>query len=204
MKTRMLGRHLREGCKNLLRNGWMTFASVSAVAITLLILGVTLVIALNAQQLSNYVAGQLQVNAYLKQNVSSKQAQQITAEVKALPGVSSVRYVSKQQGLKELQQRLGKEYQDVLQGFANKNPLPDEIVVQAADPKQTLKCCSKNSSAAWRRSSRRRTGGCGQAVPFPRHCPRHRHRVRGGTRGHGDVPDFEHHQNYHLFEAARD
>ena len=78
----------------------MTFASVSAVAITLLILGVTLVIALNAQQLSNYVAGQLQVNAYLKQNVSSAQAQQITAEVKVLPGVSSVRYVSKQQGLR--------------------------------------------------------------------------------------------------------
>ena len=121
----------------------MTFASVSAVAITLLILGVTLVIALNAQQLSNYVAGQLQVNAYLKQNVSSAQAQQITAEVKALPGVSSVRYVSKQQGLKELQQRLGKEYQDVLQGFANKNPLPDEIVVQAADPKQTLSVAQK-------------------------------------------------------------
>ncbi|CAM3978925.1 permease-like cell division protein FtsX [Alicyclobacillus pomorum] len=143
MTIRMLGRHLREGCKNLLRNGWMTFASISAVAITLLILGATLVIALNAQQLSNYVAGQLQVNAYLKQNVSSAQAQQITAEVKALPGVSSVRYVPKQQGFKDLQQRLGKDYQDVLQGFSNKNPLPDKIVVQAADPKQTLSIAQK-------------------------------------------------------------
>ena len=143
MTIRMLGRHLREGCKNLLRNGWMTFASVSAVAITLLILGATLVIALNAQQLSNYVAGQLQINAYLKQNVSSAQAQHITAEVKALPGVSSVRYVPKQQGLKDLQERLGKDYQDVLQGFSNKNPLPDKIVVQAADPKQTLNVAQK-------------------------------------------------------------
>ncbi|GMA50277.1 cell division protein FtsX [Alicyclobacillus contaminans] len=138
MKISMLGRHIREGCKNLLRNSWMSIASVGAVAITLLILGVTLVIALNAQQLSNYMAGQLQVNAFLKQNVTKQQALALDAEIKALPGVQEAIYVPKDQGFKELQQSLGKEYQEVLQGFSKNNPIPDKIVVKAKDPKQTL------------------------------------------------------------------
>jgi cell division transport system permease protein len=133
----MIGRHLREGVKNLARNSWMSFASISAVAITLLILGATLVVALNAQQMSNYVAGQLQVNAYLQRNVTTDQAQQITREVQALPGVASVRYISKEEGLKDLKERL-KQYGDVLNGLSGKNPIPDKLVVQAADPRQTL------------------------------------------------------------------
>ncbi|MGL1819169.1 UNVERIFIED_CONTAM: cell division protein FtsX, partial [Escherichia coli] len=42
MKAKTLSRHLREGVKNLSRNGWMTFASVSAVTVTLLLVGVFL------------------------------------------------------------------------------------------------------------------------------------------------------------------
>ena len=35
MKARTMGRHLRESLKSLGRNSWMTFASVSAVTVTL-------------------------------------------------------------------------------------------------------------------------------------------------------------------------
>jgi cell division transport system permease protein len=137
MRIRMIGRHFREGVKNLARNGWMSFASISAVAITLLILGATLVVALNAQQMSNYVAGQVEVNAYLKEGVTADQVQQIQNEVKALPGVASVRYISKEQGLKDLQARL-KQYGDVLAGLSGKNPIPDRFIVQAENPRQIL------------------------------------------------------------------
>lgn len=138
MKISMIGRHVREGVKNLVRNSWMTFASVSAVAITLFILGVTLVVALNAQQMGNFLAGQLQVNAYMKQDTTPDQAKQIADEVKTLPGVKSVDYVPKDQGFKDLQNQLGQENQDVLAEFSQNNPLPDKLVVKAADPKQTL------------------------------------------------------------------
>jgi cell division transport system permease protein len=138
MRIRTLGRHIREGLKSLIRNGWMTFASVSAVAITLLILGATLVIALNAQQMSNYVVGQLEVDAFLKQNVTDAQAKQITDEVKALPGVKSVTYVSKEQGFQQLKKELGSQYGDVLGQLSQSNTLPDKLIVKASDPKQTL------------------------------------------------------------------
>ncbi|MCL6637660.1 MAG: permease-like cell division protein FtsX [Alicyclobacillus sp.] len=137
MKIRMMGRHFREGVKNLLRNGWMTFASVSAVAVTLLILGSTLAITLNAQQMSQYVAGQLEISVFLKDNLSDAQAQQVANEVKAMPGVKSVQYVSKEEGFKQLQQELGSQYQDILSELSQQNTLPAKLVVKADDPRQT-------------------------------------------------------------------
>lgn len=136
MIIKMLLRHFREGLKNLIRNGWMTFASVSAVAITLLILGVSLVIALNAENMSSYVAGQLEVDVFLQQNLTDTQGMQLANQIKTMPGVKSVQFVTKAQGLQDLEKRLGPQYGNLLTGI--QNPLPDKVIVKATDPKQTL------------------------------------------------------------------
>lgn len=138
MMIKMLFRHFREGLKNTIRNGWMTFASVSAVAITLLILGFSLVIALNAQQMSNYVSNQLEVDVFLQQSETDAQGQQIADHIKELPGVKSVQFVTKAQGFEQLKKELGPQYSDVLGGLSQQNTLPDKVIVKATDPKQTL------------------------------------------------------------------
>ncbi|MCL6443324.1 MAG: permease-like cell division protein FtsX [Alicyclobacillus sp.] len=138
MRIRMIARHLRESVKNLIRNGWMSFASISAVAITLLILGVSLVIAMNAQALSKYVEGQLEVDVYLQPKLTDAQGQQIAAQVKQLPGIASVEFVSKEDGFKQLQSSIGKQYEDVLGALEGNNPLPVQLIVKAADPRETL------------------------------------------------------------------
>ena len=46
MRFSTLLRHLREGALSLARNGWMSFASVSSIAISLFILGVFLLLSL--------------------------------------------------------------------------------------------------------------------------------------------------------------
>ncbi len=55
MKAKTLSRHLREGVKNLSRNGWMTFASVSAVTVTLLLVGVFLTAIMNMNHFATKV-----------------------------------------------------------------------------------------------------------------------------------------------------
>jgi len=132
-----MGRHTREGLKSILRNGWMSFASISAVMITLIILGISLVIALNAQQMSHYVTNQLEFDAFLQQNATTQQGQQIAQQVQALPGVKSVSMVTKEEGMKQLESELGSQYSDLLTGF-KENPLPIKLVVQATDPRQTV------------------------------------------------------------------
>ncbi len=138
MKINVFGRHFREGIKNIWRNGWMSFASISAVMITLLILGFSLVLALNAERMSTYVTGQLEISAYLDQSVSTAQGQQIEAEVAALPGVKSVDFVTKADGLQQLESTIPKEYKDLLAGF-KENPLPIRLIIKANNPRDTVK-----------------------------------------------------------------
>ncbi|MHB1629315.1 MAG: permease-like cell division protein FtsX [Bacilli bacterium] len=131
MRIRTIGRHGREGFKNLFRNGWMTFAAVSAVAVTLLILGASLVLSVNVQAMSANIENQLQFNAYVSDSVSQKELPKLGGEIHAIAGVRSVTFVSKEQALKKMKQLL-QANADLINGLGN--PLPNEFVIQVVDP----------------------------------------------------------------------
>ena len=61
MKARTLGRHVRESFKSIRRNSWMTFASVSAVTVTLLLVGVFIVIMMNLNQLAENIENDVEI-----------------------------------------------------------------------------------------------------------------------------------------------
>ncbi|ADG06863.1 permease-like cell division protein FtsX [Kyrpidia tusciae] len=136
MKVRTLGRHCREGLRNLGRNGWMTVASISAVAVTLLILGVFVVMAWNVQNLSRQVEQQVQMNVILKDGTAPEQIKAVQQWLVARPDVARVTFVSKEQGLANLRASL-KQDSNLLDGLDKQNPLPDKFVVQAKDPRMT-------------------------------------------------------------------
>lgn len=132
-----IGHHFREGFRNVLRNGWMTFASISSVIVTLAVLGLSLVLAMNAQQISTYVANQVQFSAYLNVSASDQTAAQVASQVRQISGVASVQLITKQQGMKQLEKELGSQYNEVLKGFKS-NPLPDQLIVKATNPRDTV------------------------------------------------------------------
>ncbi|MBF8378548.1 ABC transporter permease [Alicyclobacillus mali] len=134
MMTRWL-RHVREGFKNVIRNGWMSFAALSAVIVTLAVLGFSLILTFNVAQMSNSVTGQLEFSAFLNVNASEQQGEQVAQEIRALPGIASVQIISKNEGLQQMKQELGQELSDVLNAF-KQNPLPIQIVVKPQDPHQ--------------------------------------------------------------------
>ncbi|MGD8190231.1 permease-like cell division protein FtsX [Brevibacillus ginsengisoli] len=136
MKISTLGRHVREGVKNLNRNGWMTFASVSAVTITLLILGAFLVLALNVNHIAQNVEKQVEIRVFLDVTADQPTINSVQQKISHLPQVESVKFVSKKEGLKELRERLG-EKSYLLDGLDSENPLPDTLVVKTKQPKDT-------------------------------------------------------------------
>ncbi len=136
MKIRTLGRHVREGVKNLNRNGWMTFASVSAVMITLLILGVFLVLAMNVNHIAQTVEKQVEIRVFLDEAADKAVAEEVEQKIKALSKVESITFVSKEEGLKQLREKLG-EKAYLLDGLEKENPLPHTLVVKTKLPQDT-------------------------------------------------------------------
>lgn len=134
MRIRTIGRHSREGFKNLFRNGWMTFAAVSAVAVTLFILGLAIALSLNVQNMSLNIENQLQVNAYVADTVPTKALPALRKKLEMLPNVKSVSFISKAQALKKMEAIL-QSNANMINGLGN--PLPNEYVLQAKNPRLT-------------------------------------------------------------------
>jgi cell division transport system permease protein len=142
MRLSTLGRHWREGFRNLGRNGWMTFASLSAVTVTLLLLGIFLLLAYNVAEFSKKIESQVEMNVYVKDGAAAGQVQELQRQISSLPGVHKVVYVSKEQGLQELREKF-QDKKELLEGLEKENPLPDKFVVRAAEPTKTAEIASR-------------------------------------------------------------
>lgn len=136
MKIRTLGRHVREGVKNLGRNGWMTFASISAVMITLLILGVFLILALNVNYMAKTIENQVEIRVFLDVLADKPAIDQVEKEIRKLPQVNTIAFISKEEGLKQFKESLG-EKAYLFAGLEKENPLPDSFVVKTKQPQET-------------------------------------------------------------------
>lgn len=137
MKGRTLSRHLRESVKSLGRNSWMTFASISAVTVTLLLVGVFAVIMMNlnkvATDLENDVEIRVLIDIMEDEEQTAKAEAELIAQIENLPEVEEVVYSPKEQELNDLI----KDFGDELSLFKQNNPLHNVLYVKAADPQQT-------------------------------------------------------------------
>lgn len=139
MKGRTVQRHFRESLKSLSRNGWMTFASISAVTVTLLLVGVFSIIMMNlnkvADDIENDVEIKVLIDLYEDEQQAKKAENQLIKKIKALPSVEEVVYSSKEQEL----DLLIKNYGEDLSLFEQSNPLNNVLYVKAKNPQQTAK-----------------------------------------------------------------
>ncbi|MDF2813891.1 MAG: cell division protein FtsX [Paenibacillus sp.] len=135
MKIRTFVRHLREGVRNVVRNGWMTFASIGAISISLFILGVFLILAMNVNYLATQIESQVEIRVYLEVNTPEDQVNAVRTQIAAIPEVGVITYVSKEDGIKILREKLGEDGRDLLDGFdGENNPLNDSFTVEVTDP----------------------------------------------------------------------
>lgn len=128
-------RHLREGFRSVFRNGWMSIASITSIIVSLFILGVFILLVLNVNQLADQADSEVEINVFLELNVDQSLREELQQEISAMTEVSTVAFIPKAQGLKELRDRLGEGGESFLQGYAqDNNPLPDALRIQVIEP----------------------------------------------------------------------
>src|SRR5699024_12633640 len=92
MRIRNFFRHLAESFKSLRRNGWMTLSSVTAVTVTLAILGVFLVVILNTVKLADDMENNVDVSVYINYGTKEAEMKKLEQDLKDLPHVKSVTF----------------------------------------------------------------------------------------------------------------
>ena len=134
MKIRTMGRHIRDAFKSLLRNGLMTFGSVSAVSMILLIVGVFVSLLFNVNKIGSDIENDVNVRVYIDLAADQEKTDQLEAKIKELADVESVTFRSKDEELEDVTKSFAEEFSL----FKNDgNPLRNAFDVKAKEPQKT-------------------------------------------------------------------
>ena len=126
---------VRETYKSIRRNGFMSFASISTVAVSLLVLGMFLLMFLNTNNLAKYLEGQVQVSVYMEDTASGEQVAFVREKLKKMEGVVKVKEVTKAMALERFKERLG-DQDKLLDSLGKENPFPFSFEVQVDKPER--------------------------------------------------------------------
>ena len=133
MKIRTSEYFIREVCRSLKRNNWMSLASVGTVAVSLFIFGMFMMLVMNMNKMADSLESQVQINVYLQDDVSREQARDIEKDLKNLQGVEQVTFVSREEAMERFKERLG-DQKTLLEALDETNPLPDSFEVMITQP----------------------------------------------------------------------
>lgn len=132
MKLSSLSYAFRDALRSLWRNKFMTLASIATVAISLLILGTAWLLVINSNYLAAVMESELEINAYLKDDVPREEAEGMKEVFASISGVAEVVFVPREEGLKMLEDKFG-ESTNLLDALGDKNPLPDVYRIKALE-----------------------------------------------------------------------
>ena len=98
-------------------------SSIVSIALVLLLIGIFGILAVNAGSVQNYFKENVRISAILRENAGEKEAIKLQKQLMQLPAVKETHYISKEQGTREMEQLLGKDFLDAF----DSNPIPISI-----------------------------------------------------------------------------
>ncbi|MGM9929078.1 MAG: permease-like cell division protein FtsX [Bacillus sp. (in: firmicutes)] len=139
MSINSLLRHFRESFKSLGRNGWMTFASISAVTVTLLLVGVFFVLMMNLNHIAKNIENDVEIRVHIDAAATEDDITAMETQLKEIKDVDNVTFSSKEQELQDLIDTMGESFAL----FEQDNPLRDVYVVKTKTPQDVITVAEK-------------------------------------------------------------
>lgn len=136
MKTLKLWRTFKEGWQNFRRNGWLSFATVSILTLSLFIVGISVLIGLTTHYMLQTMREKVSINVSFNPDVPEQRILDIRDELsKYKKEIASVEYISRDNALDTfLEENRGNPV--ILQAVEEigENPLLASVIIKAVSP----------------------------------------------------------------------
>ena len=130
---RMIGRSIRDALKSVIRNFSLSLASISCIAITLIIVAVAIVASLNVQNFTREIEKDMTIVVFLDNKATQEDAKEVENKIKKLSNVSKYTYQTKQD-VKEKMQQESEVFNTVLETWEDEDsPLKDTFQVKVKE-----------------------------------------------------------------------
>lgn len=143
MKFRAAGYLLSEGFNAVRRHPSLSLAAVVAMAASLLVLGVFLIISVNVRKVVESLEGKKAVVVYLDAAGTQEARLRVEGRLKEIPGVAEVRYVSPEEAWDSFTAEMAGE--GLLEEIGE-NPLPPSFELKLASENRRLESIEKIAS----------------------------------------------------------
>lgn len=119
-------RHIRDGFRNLFRNGLMTLVSIFTMTLTLIMIGSFVLIWTNINEATRNIEQTFQVRVLIDRIATEEEEAALKTQIQGLEHVTDVVYRSKDEELEHYKKTITSDF-DVIEG--DKNPLNNVYVV---------------------------------------------------------------------------
>jgi cell division transport system permease protein len=126
---------VKEGFSGFKRAKLSMFAAIFTICMSLLLLSFFAILLINANSIVTSLREKVEMEAFLKDQLSSDQVTEVKGLVEMLVGVREVHYVSKEEAAKIFKEEFGEDIYKVL----NFNPLPASLKIFLKDGYKTAK-----------------------------------------------------------------
>lgn len=134
-----LPKHFISAIKSIARHMAMTLSSVSAVAVTLTLMSLFILLAMNVSGFASNVESDLKIHASIDNIVTQDVIDTMKTEIEGMSGVKTVEFSSKDDELNSLI----KENGDMFSRYKDNNPMNNIFIVEVKDAKQITSVTKK-------------------------------------------------------------
>ncbi len=128
---RIFGRSIRDAAKSVIRNFSLSFASIMCTTITLLLVSVAIICAVNINNATKSIEDELSIVVYLNKDITEENIENIKADIESQKNVEEVVFKSKTEWKDEMS-----EYDDTFStvlNYLDENPLSDSFIVKVVN-----------------------------------------------------------------------
>ncbi|HVX23966.1 MAG TPA: permease-like cell division protein FtsX [Candidatus Saccharimonadales bacterium] len=126
-------RVLHTGVVNFIRNISLAVAAMAVMVVTLTIVLFSLITNATFENTITQITSKIDVSVFLKDADTPAQTSQLLSELRALPNVKSVKYLSKEQALQQYREQNAGNQQLLTAISETANPLPATILIKPND-----------------------------------------------------------------------
>lgn len=132
MKFNIISYLIGEGFRNVFKNKKSTFSAILVMCISMLVFGLFFLIGENVNHIMNTVESSQEIQVFIKNDATEDEITKIGEQIKAIEGVNKVTYVSKDEALDIMQEKVG-EKSYLLKGYEENNFLPASYKITLTD-----------------------------------------------------------------------
>ena len=140
---RIIIRNFRNGFKNVFRNFSLSFASITCITITLLVVAVALVGSLNVENFTKLISDDFTIVAFVENDADKEDEEKIEKALNKLGNVESITFVSKVDTKKEMMDS-SETFKSIMSAWEDdENPLSDAYQIKVKDIEKIEKTAEK-------------------------------------------------------------